>query len=102
MTDDAIPGAVELLVGLLALAAFVAIVVRPFRVPYTVALVVAGLLVGLAAGAAGFPPIDVSPDVVLLVLLPGLVFEAAYRLRLTELRRWFGGLALLAVPGVLV
>ena len=33
---------------------------------------------------------------------PGLVFEAAYRLRLDELRRWFGGLALLAVPGVLI
>ena len=102
MTDAAIPGAIELLVGLLGLAAFVAIVVRPFRLPYTVALVVAGLLVGLAAGAAGAPPIDVSPDVVLLVLLPGLVFEAAYRLRLSELKRWFGGLALLAVPGVLI
>jgi CPA1 family monovalent cation:H+ antiporter len=30
------------------------------------------------------------------------VFEAAYRLRLAELRRWFSGLALLAVPGVLI
>jgi CPA1 family monovalent cation:H+ antiporter len=30
------------------------------------------------------------------------VFEAAYRLRITELRRWFGGLALLAIPGVLI
>ncbi len=102
MTDAEIPGAIELLVGLLGLAAFVAIVVRGLRVPYTVALVIAGLLVGLAAGAAGFPPIDVSPDLVLLVLLPGLVFEAAYRLRITELRRWFGGLVLLAIPGVLI
>ena len=102
MTDAAIPGAIELLVGLLGLAVFVAIVARPLRLPYTVALVVAGLLVGVVAGAAGFPPIIVSPDVVLLVLLPGLVFEAAYRLRLAELRRWFGGLVLLAIPGVLV
>jgi hypothetical protein len=102
MTDAEIPGAIELLVGLLGLAALVAIVVRRLRVPYTVALVVAGLLVGLAAGAAGFPPIDVSPDLVLLVLLPGLVFEAAYRLRIAELRRWIGGLVLLAIPGVLI
>ena len=36
------------------------------------------------------------------MLLPGLVFEAAYRLRIAELRRWFGGLALLAVPGVVI
>jgi len=102
MDEAAIPHAIELLVGLLGLAAFVAIVARPLRLPYTVALVVAGLIVGIVAGAAGYPPLDVSPDVVLLVLLPGLVFEAAYRLRLAELRRWFGGLGLLAVPGVLI
>jgi len=99
---DTIPGAIELLVGLLGLAALVAIVARPLRLPYSVALVVTGVVFGLVASAAGFPPIDVSPEVVLLVLLPGLVFEAAYRLRIAELRRWFGGLALLAIPGVLV
>ena len=59
-----------------------------------------GCIVGIGASVAGFPPIDVSPELVLLVLLPGLVFEAAYRLRIAELRRWFGGLALLAIPGV--
>ena len=36
------------------------------------------------------------------MLLPGLVFEAGYRLRVAELRRWWGGLALLAFPGVVV
>lgn len=102
MDEVAIPHAIELLVGLLGLAAVVAIVARPLRLPYTVALVVAGLLVGIGANAAGYPSVDVSPELVLLVLLPGLVFEAAYRLRLAELRRWFGGLALLAIPGVLI
>ena len=102
MVEADVPHAIELLVGLLGLAAFVAIVARPLRLPYTVALVVAGLAVGIAAGAAGIPGLPVSPDVVLLVLLPGLVFEAAYRLRFAELRRWFGGLALLAVPGVVI
>ncbi len=102
MDEAEVPHAIELLVGLLGLAAFVAIVARPLRLPYTVALVVAGLAVGIAVGAAGIPGLPVSPDVVLLVLLPGLVFEAAYRLRLAELRRWFGGLALLAVPGVVI
>lgn len=100
--DDEIPHILDLLVGLLALAAFVAIVVRPLRLPYTVALVVAGLIVGIAANVTGYPAVDVSPDLVLLVLLPGLVFEAAYRLRIVQLRRWFGGLLLLAIPGVVI
>ena len=102
MDEAAIPHAVELLVGLLGLAAFVAVIARPLRLPYTVALVVAGLLVGMGASAVGYASVEVSPEVVLLVLLPGLVFEAAYRLRIRHLRLWFGGLALLAVPGVVV
>ncbi|MFL5711031.1 MAG: cation:proton antiporter, partial [Chloroflexota bacterium] len=84
--DEEIPHVLELLVGLLGVAVVVAILVRPLRLPYTVALVIAGLLAGLLARLAGYPPVDVSPELVLLVLLPGLVFEAAYRLRLTEIR----------------
>jgi CPA1 family monovalent cation:H+ antiporter len=94
--------AIELLVGLLGLAGLVAIVARPLRLPYTVALVIAGLIVGAGATALGLAAIEVTPELVLIVLLPGLVFEAAYRLRLDELRRWLGGLVLLAVPGVLI
>jgi CPA1 family monovalent cation:H+ antiporter len=100
--DDEIPHVLDLLVGLLGLAAFVAIVVRPLRLPYTVALVVAGLIVGFTASATGYPQVDIPPHLVLLVLLPGLVFEAAYKLRIAELRRWFGGLLLLAIPGVVI
>jgi len=55
MDEAELPHAIELLVGLLGLAAFVAIVARPLRLPYTVALVIAGLAVGIAAGAAGIP-----------------------------------------------
>ena len=79
---------IKLLVGLLGLAGLVAIVARPLRLPYTVALVIAGLVVGGLATMLGVPALDVTPELVLIVLLPGLVFEAAYRLRLDELRRW--------------
>lgn len=102
MIGEDIPHAIELLVGLLALASIVAIVARPLHLPDTVALVVAGLVIGIGASLAGYPGADVAPELVLLVLLPGLVFEAAYRLHIVELRRWFGGLLLLAVPGVLI
>ncbi len=102
MDGTAIPTAIDLLVGLLGLAALVAIVARPLRLPYQVALVVAGLLVGIGANAAGYPAVQVSPEIVLLVLLPGLVFEAAYRLQVAELRRWSAVLLMLAVPGVVV
>jgi len=69
------------------------------RLPYTVVLVIVGL------GVSALPlsdRIEVPPDFVLAALLPGLVFEAAYRLDGEELRRTFGGVALLAVPGVVI
>jgi CPA1 family monovalent cation:H+ antiporter len=102
MDGSATLQAIELLIALLALACAVAIIARPLRMPYTVALVVAGLAAGVLAGAAGLGAITVTPELVLLVILPGLVFEAAYRLRLDELRRWYTGLVLLAIPGVLL
>jgi monovalent cation:H+ antiporter, CPA1 family len=76
--------------------------VRLPRLPGTVVLVIAGLIVGGIARGVGAGPIDIPPELVLLILLPGLVFEAAYRLDLVILRQWATGLALLAVPGVVV
>src|SRR5688572_8652003 len=92
-------GLVTELGGAAALDAVTALLVRPLRIPYSVALVI----VGLAAGAL-LPPgaIQVTPELVLLVLVPGLVFEAALRLELPALRQTFGWMALLAVPGVLI
>lgn len=103
MSGPTILHAIQLIVALLGVAGLVAIAARPLRLPYSVALVVVGLVIGSVAGAVGVGgDIEVAPELVLVVLLPGLVFDAAYRLRLDELRRWYAGLALLAVPGVLV
>lgn len=98
MTDDLTLELIRVFVALVAVAAVVGIVVRRLAIPYTVTLVVVGLI------AADLSPaqLHVTPEVVLLVLLPGLVFEASLGLNLEELRRTLGGVALLAVPGVVV
>jgi CPA1 family monovalent cation:H+ antiporter len=68
------------------------------RLPLSVALVSFGLLVAAVSPAR----LTVSPDVVLTALLPGLVFEAAFRLHLSDLVRVAGRTTLLAIPGVLI
>src|SRR5439155_4102496 len=92
--------AVALFVALVAVGAIVSLVARRFAaLPDSVALVILGL------GIAAFAPLErftITPELVLAVLVPGLVFEAAYRLDLDELRRTFPGAVVLAVPGVLV
>lgn len=90
---------VELFVVLLAIAVAVALVTRRLGIPYSVALVLAGFVVSLAGPAAH---LEITPGLILAVLIPGLVFEAAYKINLAELRRTFPTVAVLAVPGVVV
>src|SRR5947208_2363197 len=73
--------------------------VQRLGVPGPIAFVLIGLVLSVAA-----PPVRVlvTPELVLVLLLPGLVFEAAYRLHWDDLRRSYGSIAFLAVPGVLV
>jgi CPA1 family monovalent cation:H+ antiporter len=99
MTGSATPTVLATFVALLVVLPIVAFVSRRLRVPYTVILVLVGLVV---SGLPVRDEIQVSPGLAVSLLLPGLVFEAAYRLDYDELRRTFGGVALLAVPGVIV
>ena len=66
-------------------------------VPYPVLLAIGGIVIGLIPGV-GLPTI--SPDLILLAFVPGLVFEASLSLELTELWRRVVPIALLATLGV--
>ena len=66
-------------------------------VPYPVLLAVGGILIGLIPGLR-LPPI--GPDLILLVFVPGLVFEASLNLDLDELWRRILPVGLLATVGV--
>jgi CPA1 family monovalent cation:H+ antiporter len=88
-----------LLVALLGAAVLVAVITRPFAVPYTVGLVLFGLALSIVGPAIELP---VEPHLLLAIVLPGLVFEAAFRTDLAVLRRSAAGVFLLAIPGVVI
>jgi CPA1 family monovalent cation:H+ antiporter len=84
---------------LFSIASLVAFAVRRTRIPYTVALVV----VGLAAGQLQLvSPPALTKELLFALFLPGLVFEAAYNIHVTELRSSWRAITALAVPGVIV
>jgi CPA1 family monovalent cation:H+ antiporter len=82
-----------------AIATGVALVSRWIRVPYTVALVIAGLVLGALHVVT--PP-HLTRELLFALFLPGLVFEAAYHLRYGEVKRNGMAVVALAVPGVVV
>jgi CPA1 family monovalent cation:H+ antiporter len=90
---------IRLFVVLVGAAALVTILARRINLPYTVALVA----FGMGAGALSSPlQIEITPQLVLVVLLPALIFEASYQIDFGKLRPSLLGVSLLAGPGVLV
>jgi monovalent cation:H+ antiporter, CPA1 family len=87
-----------LIIGLLLVAALVAMAVRRVPVPYTVALVVAGLVITFQSAV----DVSLTPALILGLFVPPLVFEAAFHLNFSDLRRNLAGILLLAVPGVIL
>ncbi|HRW09414.1 MAG TPA: Na+/H+ antiporter [Caldilineaceae bacterium] len=86
------------IVEVLLIVTLVAMVARRIRLPYTVALVLAGLLIALQNELR----IELTPELVLALFLPPLVFEAAFHLRLGQLRANLTPILTLAIPGVLL
>jgi len=90
---------IELLIlELLLIVSVVAVAVRHFRIPYTVALVLAGLALSLRSPLG----IELTPDLILSLFIPPLVFEAAVHINLNKLRENLTAIILLAVPGVIL
>ena len=95
--------AAELFVVLLVIASAVALVARRTILPYSVALVLAGLAISATLPRSGTSSTTgVDPDLLLFVLLPGLVFEAALKTRIDDLRGSLRAVIVLAAPGVLI
>src|SRR5215831_6167834 len=82
---------------LLLIATIVSLVAQHFRVPYTVALVVAGLALG---ATHAFTAQTLTQQLMFELVLPALVFEAAFDLQIEEARHDGVTMAWLAVPGV--
>jgi CPA1 family monovalent cation:H+ antiporter len=97
---------IEFLLLLLIAASVIAVVTSRFKVPYTVFLVFGGVLIDLfrvpivdkVGGAMGNL---LSPDVVFMVFLPGLLFEAGINIHIRHLRATCIPILLLALAGIL-
>ncbi|HEX4206000.1 MAG TPA: sodium:proton antiporter [Ktedonobacteraceae bacterium] len=97
MTDVA--SVVRLLIVLLLIALVVILLARRLAIPYTLGLVVVGLLLSLVVN---LPVSHLTPDLVLFVFLPALLFEGSWSISVTRLRTYWLSIFLLAVPGLLL
>ncbi|MGH9342259.1 MAG: Na+/H+ antiporter [Terriglobia bacterium] len=99
---------VEFLIWLLIAASVIAVFSAKLKIPYTVALVLGGLAIGslhhlqaVESLTQGSQPNWLTPDIVLVLFLPPLLFEASINLPFRELRENLIPILLLASVGVL-
>ncbi|MCX6082891.1 MAG: Na+/H+ antiporter [Chloroflexi bacterium] len=88
----------KLIIELLLVVTLVAIAVQRLRVPYTVALV----LVGLALTTQHSIVVTLTPELILTLFVPPLVFEAALHINFKDLRERLPEIFVLAVPGIII
>lgn len=86
------------------------------QIPYTVALLMLGIGIGLLHRSDFFQQdalthslsqtldlvADISPHLILFVFLPTLIFESAFAMEVHLFRRMFAQIAILAVPGLIL
>ncbi|MTI13411.1 cation:proton antiporter [Sansalvadorimonas verongulae] len=99
------------LCAMLLVAVIILMILQKWRFPYTVGLVIAGLITGLASdhfqlfgeGTASIrDQINISHDLILYVLLPPLVYEASLEMDIRLLKKNLIPILLLAVVGLLI
>jgi CPA1 family monovalent cation:H+ antiporter len=88
----------EIVVALLFVAVLVGIAARRLRVPYTIGL----LLMGLILTPQTRFEVNIPPNLILALLVPPLIFEAAFHLNLRDLQHNLTPILALAVPGVIL
>ena len=89
----------QVLLGLLAAVVVLAMVARRFRLPYPIVLVLGGLALGFVPHV---PRVRLDPDVVFLVFLPPLLFNAAWATSFRDFRANLRSIGLLAFGLVLL
>ncbi len=98
---------VGVIVTLLLIAGGVRALTKHINLPFTVALVLVGIALRKIAeyGPTFLAPIaeyEISPDVILFVFLPTLIFESAYNLDVRQFRQNLLPILTLAVPGLII
>lgn len=84
----------ELILGLLIAVAALVTAARRLQIAYPIFLVIGGLVLGLVPGV---PNIQVDPDLIFLIVLPPLLYIAAFFTPIQSLRANLGTIGSLAV-----
>ncbi|MBX9938591.1 MAG: Na+/H+ antiporter [Candidatus Obscuribacterales bacterium] len=89
----------DIFIVLLMVTASVAMTVKWVKLPYSIALVIVGLIIGVFHL---LPTVEMTPELILLIFLPAVLFEASWNIDLRELKEAWKPVTVLATLGVVI
>ncbi len=79
---------------ILAIMIGLSAVAEKFRFPYPILLIVAGIAIGFAPSV---PKIEINPDIVFLIFLPPLLYDAAFNISFNDFKTHLNTIGTLAI-----
>lgn len=89
----------SIVIFLLAIAIGISSLVHKTKIPYPILLLSAGIIVGFVPGIKDIP---IDPDVVFLIFLPPLLYDAAYNISIKEFKTNFKTISMMAISLVFI
>lgn len=106
MIDTDVEGIISMILLLLFIAVVAGIIFRRIKIPYTIGLFLVGVFATLfssnVAEIEHLFDFVLSPDIILFLFLPPLVFEAAFHINKRQMSRTFLPIIVLAIPGLII
>ena len=106
MHEDTFLNTILIVNGLIFIAAMSAIFVRKVKFPYTIGLLIVGILIGSLSSRveimAPMREVQLTPDIILFLILPTLLFEASINIDAKLLWRNMLPILILATIGLLI
>ena len=106
MHEDTLLNTILIVNGLIFIAAMSAIFVRKVEFPYTIGLLIVGILIGYLSSRveimAPMREVQLTPDIILFLILPTLLFEASINIDAKLLWRNMLPILILATIGLLI
>ena len=106
MHEETILGTISIVIGLIFAASISAIFVKKARLPYTIGLLIVGIGIGYLSSRvdmlAPLREVQLTPDIILFLILPTLLFEASINIDSRLLSRNLVPILLLATVGLLI
>ena len=79
-------GILPFLLAMIAAIVLLEMLATKLRIAYPIVLVVAGLLISFIPG---LPAIKVNPELIFFIVLPPLLFDAAWNISFKEMKKWY-------------